>query len=78
MVTAVRVNRTVSKDSAKWFFDTLGFDDQELKELVLDAPHVKMGMKVAGDYKLDVPKVDGTLVRAVDEKKKAAGVDDFK
>ena len=45
---------------------------------MLDTPHLKMSLKIAGDYRLDVPKVDVSVAREAAATKEASGADDFK
>jgi len=78
MVNAVRLHHRVTRDYARWFADRLGIEEQALNELVLDAPHVRPTLRVAGNYKLEVPKVDPNLARTVDQKKRSSGADDFR
>lgn len=78
MVNAVRVDRRITKDRARWFADRVGLTEQELSELVLDAPRVRSTLKLGTTYKLDVPKVDPNLAKTVDKKKKDSGAEDFR
>lgn len=78
MTNAVRLHHRVTKDYARWFEERIGLDEQQLNELVLDAPRVKPALRVAGTYKLDVPKVDPNLVKSIAKQRKPGGDDDFR
>ncbi len=75
---AVGVARRVTTSYARWFAERLGLSEQELNELLLDAPRVRPPLRIAGGYKLDVPKADPNLVKAVEKKKKDSGAEDFR
>ena len=78
MTKAVRVHSRVTKEYARWFEQRIGLDEQQLNELVLGAPRVKPVLRLTGNYKLEMPKVDPNLVKTVDKQKKPGGGDDFR
>jgi len=78
MVAALRIHRRITSDYTQWFAEATGLDTQDLSEIVLEAPHVEVGVQELGGYKLALPKIDATVRARVEQKKVESGVDEFK